>query len=900
MARTQEQIETILKTLSPNPELIYDVLIAYGFPKATVTRVKSGDYNQSKAPGQIIWKKQLCYQEVLPGTSLSALQDMRASKAIMKHRPRFLVVSDGNNWSALDTKDEETREFPIVDLYKHCDFFLPWTGREKAKFYEEKAADINAARKMGKLFDAIKADNPGFDEHALNVFMARLLFCFFAEDSGILPEDQMFTDLLEETTLEDGSDMAEVFARVFHIMNMPEDAPARKELPVRYTVFPYVNGGLFAHDVPVPVFSRKSRDAVLIAGHQDWSEINTDIFGNMFQACQDPEKREELGEHYTSVPNIMKVLNPLFLDALREEAENVKGNEKAAEKFIHRISTMRFFDPACGSGNFLLIAYKELRELEMEVIAATPGLMRLPSVNIQQFYGIEIDDFAHEVAVLSMWLVDHQMNQRFIVEFGVSVPTLPLKPNNGIVLGNALHLDWEKVCSKSLRKYKSDESDESWLDNNEPTEQAEVYIFGNPPYYGSSLQTKEQKSELASVFREYKKYKDLDYISCWFKLAAHYIRGTHVKAAFVSTNSIVQGEQVGMLWNPLFDLNMQILFAYTSFKWTNNAKYQAGVTCVIICFGDNEVAYHKKLFHSDTWEEVEYISPYLSRTNVPIIIGRNTQISKTLPPMVYGNKPTDGGNLIVNPEDKEKLVFATPQLAKYIKEFIGSEEFIRSKKRYCLWLADLSVEQAYAIASIRDRLEKCKEMRIKSTKEPTQKLARSPHLMGEIRHKETSAIIVPRHSSERRSYIPIGYVDDSTVIADSAQAIYDAEPWVFAIISSAMHMAWVRVSCGRLKTDYRYSAKLCYNTFPLRKLSESEKELLNESAYNILDIREKHSEMTLGNMYNPESMPTDLKQAHEENDRLVDSLYRKKPFFSDEERLECLFALYQQMVEEKK
>lgn len=526
--------------------------------------------------------------------------------------------------------------------------------------------------------------------------------------------------------------------------------------------------------------------------------------------------------------------------------------------------------------------------------------MRLPSVNIQQFYGIEIDDFAHEVAVLSMWLVDHQMNQRFIVEFGVPVPTLPLKPNNGIVLGNALHIDWEKVCSKSLRKYKSDESGESWLDNNDPTEQAEVYIFGNPPYYGSSLQTKEQKSELASVFRECKKYKDLDYISCWFKLAAHYIKGTHVKAAFVSTNSIVQGEQVGMLWKPLFDLNMQIIFAYTSFKWTNNAKYQAGVTCVIICLADNNEICHKKLFHNDTWEEVDYISPYLTRTNVPIIIGRQAELSTVLPPMVYGNKATDGGNLIVNPEDKEKLEQADGQIKKYIRAYIGSEEFIKSKIRYCLWLADLSIEQAYAISSIRNRLENCKEMRLKSAKLPTKKLAITPHLMGEIRHKDTDAIIVPSVSSERRPYIPMGYVDKDTIISNAAFAIYDAEPWVFAIISSAMHMAWVRISCGRLETRIRYSATLCYNTFPLRKLSESEKELLNGSAYNILDIREKHSEMPLGDMYNPESMPADLKQAHEENDRLVDSLYRKKPFFSEEERLECLFALYQQMVEEKK
>lgn len=898
MARTQEQIETILKTLSPNPELIYDVLIAYGFPKATVTRVKSGDYNQSKEPGQIIWKKQLCYQEVLPGTALSALQDMRANKAIMKHRPRFLVVSDGDNWSALDTKDEETREFPIADMYKHCDFFLPWTGREKAKFYEEKTADINAARKMGKLFDAIKADNPGFNEHALNVFMARLLFCFFAEDSGILPEDQMFTDLLEDTTLEDGSDMAEVFARVFRIMNTPEDAPERKELSVRYKVFPYVNGGLFAHDVPVPVFSRKSRDAVLVAGHQDWSEINTDIFGNMFQACQDPAKREELGEHYTSVPNIMKVLNPLFLDELREEAEKVKGDVKAAGRFIKRISSIRFFDPACGSGNFLIVAFKLLRELEMEIIEATLGLMRYPQVNITQFYGIEIDDFAHEVAMLSMWLVDHQMNERFRAAFEVVVPTLPLKQNNNIVLGNALHLDWEKVCPKPLDTSAPLYTLEPLLMNAAPVEQAEIYIFGNPPYGGKNKLTPAQKQDLQYVFKGTKNAGCLDFILCWYHLAVQYIKGTKNRVAFVATNSISQGEQVGIFWSKALQF-VEIAFAYKSFKWSNNAKKQAGVTCTIVAISPRGLSKTKYLFDGNLVTECDHINPYLSTGDELIVFPTPKSISN-LPDIQFGSMPNDKQNLLLSPNEREQLLQENASLERYVRLFQGSEDYINGNQRYCLWLLDCDDMGYLNSPFIKNRIEQCRKERLKSTREATRKLAKTPHLMGEIRYKSTDALLVPRHSSERRVYIPIGYVGEDTIIGDSALAIYDAEPWVFAIISSAIHMAWVRISCGRLKTDYRYSAKLCYNTFPLRKLSESEKEQLNESAYNILDIREKHSEMTLGDMYNPESMPADLKQAHEENDRLVDSLYRKKPFFSEEERLECLFALYQQMVEEKK
>lgn len=893
--RSQEQIETILKTLSPNPELIYDVLIAYGFPKATVTRVKSGDYNQSKEPGQIIWKKQLCYQEVLPGTSLSALLDMRASKAIMKHRPRFLVVSDGDNWAALDTKVEETREFPIADLYKHCDFFLPWTGREKAKFYEEKTADINAARKMGKLFDAIKADNPGFDEHALNVFMARLLFCFFAEDSGILPEDQMFTDLLEDTTLEDGSDMAEVFVRVFRIMNLPENAPERKELPVRYTVFPYVNGGLFAHDVPVPVFSRKSRDAVLVAGHQDWSEINTDIFGNMFQACQDPEKREELSEHYTSVPNIMKVLNPLFLDELREAAEKVKGDLKASQRFIERISRMRFFDPACGSGNFLLIAFKELRELEMEVIASTPGLLCFPSVNISQFYGIEIDDFAHEVAVLSMWLVDHQMNERFKEEFATVVPTLPLKTNNNICLGNALWKDWEEVCPKALDTIAPLYTLEPLLINSASISQAEIYILGNPPFGGKNKQTKAQKADLAHVFAKTKNKGCLDYSLCWFKKAYDYMQGTSIKCALVSTNSITQGEQVGVFWEGIED-SVFIDFAYTSFKWENNAKQQAGVTCVIVGFSCEKRTRKCSLYTEGVSQKLDYISPYL-RTERVIIKRRGKPLSSFLPPITFGNMAY-GKSLILKESEYNELVTKYPEMDIFCKKLIGSEEFISGIPRYCLWLSHFTLPEIRKYAPIYERVMRCREERLNAKDKAGVKLAETPHLFRET--NEGEALIIPAVSSERRLYIPMGFVYDDTIVSNAAFAIYGAEPWVLAIVSSAMHKAWVLISCGRLESRIRYSADLCYHTFPIRTLNDEERDLLNESANRLLDVREKYTEMSLGDMYNPESMPTDLKLVHEENDRLIDSLYRKKPFFSEEERLDCLLALYRQMLEKEK
>lgn len=893
---TAELIEQRLKVLTPSNDLIYEVLTAYGISKNLITRLRTGDLNKGKN-SSILWKNKLYFTEVMPGMLLDTFAVVQQEPSILKLKPRFIIVSDGSRWIAYDTKTEQSRRIELSELYKQHDFFLPWAGIEKATITLDTPADIRAAQRMGKLFDSLKRDNPTILPHDLNVFLARLLFCLFAEDSGIFEGENIFTNLIASVSQEDGSDLKSILERLFKVMNTPMDASSRRDLPTIYQKFPYVNGGLFAHETEVPTFSPKSRTYIVEAGALDWEEINTDIFGNMFQACLDQDKRQALGEHYTSVPNIMKVLRPLFLDELEEEAEKAKGDIKAVGKLLQRMMNMRFFDPACGSGNFLLIAFKEMRRLEMELLESVQeeGVMRLPCIGISQFFGIEIDDFAHEIATLSMWLVEHQMNQEFGERFGENVPTLPLKNNQGIVHGNALRMDWNCVCPKE------DKSAAPIFTVNELLAEAyqkkffEVYVFGNPPYAGKQSQTEEQKADLQEVFQGWKKIGCLDFILCWFKLGADYIQEGNTKCAFVSTNSITQGEQVSVFWPKVLNAGVEIGFAYSSFKWTNNAKYNAGVTCVIVGMDFNNSTRTKKIYTETQEKKVYNISPYLREEDNTIICGKEKQIS-ALPDIAFGSMPNDGGALLLTPQEYSDILTACPQAKEYIKFLVGSAELLKGQKRFCLWLQNISEEDMAAMDSIRARVKCCREYRLASKRPTTRALADTPHLMGEIRYKPTDAIIVPSVSSERRQYIPMGYVDSDTVISNAAFAIYDAEPWVFAIISSAMHMTWVRTTCGRLKTDYRYSAKLCYNTFPIRKLKPSEKEQLNEAAFDVLDIRQKHTEMTLGDMYQPDRMPDDLKQAHHRMDALVDSLYRKKPFNSDEERLECLFALYKEMT----
>lgn len=907
IAQIESNLQKMLKSFNKD-SFIYDLLLAYGQPKASITRLQQGGLNLSKVKGEIAWKKKLLFKSELKRDLHELIEDLKADEKAIKHDPRFIVVTDFKTLLAVDRKTTDTLDVPITELAKHFDFFLPWAGMEKAQHQNENPADVKAAERMAKLYDEIKKDNPTKTQeevHSLNVFLSRLLFCFFAEDTGIFEEDQ-FTNAIASHTQVDGSDLSTYLDKLFEVMNT--DNGKRKNLPAYLDSFPYVNGGLFKNKHKAPVFTRRSRQTIIEIGELDWSAINPDIFGSMIQAVVTPEHRGGLGMHYTSVPNIMKVIEPLFLNELKEEYEQGKNEPRRLAKLLDRIARIKIFDPACGSGNFLIIAYKELRWLEMKIhlrfkylkeltnkrnpnqleidlipkdqikVIQSYQLSLFSGVALTQFYGIELDDFAHEVAILSLWLAEHQMNMQFKAEFNISKPSLPLTQGGNVVHGNATRLDWGKVCPKK--------------------DIDEVYILGNPPYLGYSMQSKAQKDDLSFVFKGVKGYKNLDYIACWFFKGAKYIQNTLGKFAFVSTNSICQGEQVLSLWPSILNKNLEIDFAFTSFKWENNAKGKAAVICIIVGVR-NQSNQPKFIYKGAFKQKVTNINPYLVDGANIFIEKRNKPLS-LLQPIIRGTGFSDDGHLMITGTEKEQLISKHPEISKFIKKVVGSYELINRQERWCLWITDNDVNEALKIKEIESRVSLVKKFRLESKKETTIEAAEIPYKPAENRFNQKESIVIPRVSSERRKYIPIDFVKGDTIVIDSAQAIYNPEAWSFAVVTSLMHMTWVRAIAGRLKSDYRYSSALCYNTFPFPLISESQKNEIERYVYLITDEREKYSEKTLAQLYDPEKMPEALKEAHHQLDLAVERCYRSKPFENDEDRLGYLFKLYEQMIEQEK
>ncbi len=885
-------------------EFVYDLLrIFANWGDGQVRRTKEGAGNSAKDGETVLVKNLIAYRPAANKTiddGCTAMYDiiagMRADAKITKHTPRLYVTSDGVHVVAYDPKENDFYENRIEHLWKDFEFFAPLAGIEKIQYTKESEADVKSAELMAKLFDDIRRYNNVRDPetvHALNVFMSRLLFCFFAEDTGLFPGQNLFTNTLANHTKEDGSDLAAFIDKAFFAMST-NDPAVLATLPSPYDRFPYVNGGLFKDRFPIPTLSRRARTLILNCGEYAWKDINPDIFGSMIQAVVTPEQRAGLGIHYTSVPNIEKVIRPLFLDSLMEEftAACEEAKEKLAKQMhpdratqrlrnlLNRLANIKFFDPACGSGNFLIITYKRLRELEIMIWQALRDIanisvLPMSNITLTQFYGIELDDYACDTATLSLWLTEHQMNLKFREAFGVQPDTLPLKPSGHIVCGNACRLDWNTVCPHS------------------PEE--EVYIMGNPPYLGSSMQDAEQKKDLEIVCGHFPSYKNLDYIASWFCKAARYISGTSSKAAFVTTNSIAQGEQVALLWSNLFNYNIEIFFAQSSFKWTNNAKYNAAVIVNIIGLCSNTVHEKKYIISNCKKTLVNNINPYLSSGDNIVVPRTSSPISK-VPDMIRGSMPSDGGGLILSTDEFNRLSAVTPIGLHPLKKYIGADDFLNDYKRFCIWADKESYVVLDKIPEYHERFEIVRTARLASDTTTTAEYAQYPYLFRQPQYKPTDAILIPRVSSERREYIPIGFVDKDTIISDSAFAIYDAEKWLFALLTSKMHNIWVRTVGGRLKTDYRYSATLCYNTFPFPQLTTAEKGDLERLAQNILNIRDEHFDMTLGEMYNPETMPDELLEAHHQLDLAVERIYRPNPFTSDEERLEYLFKLYTKMT----
>ncbi len=853
-------------------------------PKSTFDRVQQGSSNfaDDKA-NEILWKKQIYFRWVKDGVR-SALTDAKASALLRRpaNKPTFIVIASPDEIAAHDLDQGEDLVIARDELPSYAYFFLPFAGKKKITVTSESLeVDVKATRRMAVLFDEIRKSNAGFDTHDLNVFLARLLFCFFAEDTGIFKSKSLFTNSVASHTADDGSDVSTYLSTLFRRF-ATEDAKGFQE---EHRKFEYVNGGLFENTHPVPVFTKKSRKLLLENGSMDWKAINPDIFGSMFQAIIDPEKRHELGMHYTSRENIMKVICPLFLDDLQEEFRKAKGTKKKLEALHQRIAEIRIFDPACGSGNFLILAYEKLRELEMDIIAEKNEVAELfPRIQINRFHGIEIDDFAHELAMLALWIKEHQMNLVFHERFRTRPAALPLREGAHIVRENAITHDWNVVCPPTF------------LERGGSVRQHEIYVLGNPPYLGSRKQGSAVKRDIKRLCGDMKSFKSLDLISCWFIKATDYLREGSMACAFVTTNSVCQGDHVSLLWRPLFDGGLRFKFAYESFRWSNEAAGNAGVTCIIVGFSKNSASAVDVYGEKETLT-YNRINAYLRPLDDLWLFRRSDSVSK-LPQIVFGNMPNDGGNLILDFESKEYLLSQKGFDEKWLREFIGADEFLNKDKRWCLWISDSDVKMARKVPEVDKRLKAVSIGRAKSTEASTRSIAEQPNRFYFTSHQDTDSIIFPSTTSERREYIPLGFFDQNTVISNAGQAIYDAQPWIFGVLSSKMHMEWTRLVAGRLETRVRYSS-FVYNNFPIPPIPKATKGVLEEAVFKIIEIREEFHEMTYAEMYDPGKMPPKLLKAHRELDTIVDQCYREKPFTNEKERLKHLIALYKKMTERK-
>lgn len=879
LAEIEERVERL--DTGQGYGLIYSLLLAYGFPKASIARLQRGSHNRADRDNECLWKGKVYYRYIDGLEDLHmAIDDAGHDPRISKQRPRFLIVCDDRRLVAVDTRTAVSLDVALAELTEKFEFFLPWAGLEKTQLETLNYADVKAAEKMARLYDAIIHDNEirtDGDVHELNIFFSRLLFCFFAEDTRVFTKNQ-FTSALASLTRESGEDVHVFLDQLFAVLNTAPDQ--RSDVPARFAAFGYVNGNLFAQRTSSPRFSAKARRIVLDCGTLDWSQINPDIFGSMIQAVVHPGQREGLGMHYTSVENIMKVIRPLFVDGLHESLETASNSSLRLERFLKRLYAIRVFDPACGSGNFLVIAYKELRKLEHialqrihELQPAKRGLFNLSGIRLENFYGIEIDDFAHEIAVLSLWLAKHQMNLEFEERFGVEISLIPLKDSGSIVCGNAATVDWAEVCP--------------------PNVGSETYVIGNPPYLGARLQDAAQKADLQGLREVGVISNNLDYVAIWFLRGARFVTQHGAKLAFVATNSICQGEQVELLWPKVYELGADISFAVQAFRWSNNAKGGAGVTCVVVGLTRDAATGGRTLFSDGLKRSVGQITPYLTPGTRRTIVRSAARAISPRPEMNFGSMPNDGGHLILTASERDTLVERYPESAALVRRFDGAREFIHGDLRYVLWIPDSKIELANSIPPIAERLRRVEQYRLASRRGPTRKLGEVPHRFGEIRHRDSAGVVVPCHSSENRTYIPIGFVDKKIIVSNAMLVIYDAEPWIAGLLQSRLHMTWVRAVAGRLETRLRYSADVVYNTFPMPVLSADVKSQLDALESAVLEAREHFAGHSLSELYDDDKMPEMLKRAHHDLDVAVDNVYRKGGFGSDEERLETLFDLYE-------
>ncbi|MDE2252687.1 MAG: class I SAM-dependent DNA methyltransferase [Betaproteobacteria bacterium] len=910
------EIEAALSELALQPfdaeDFPYAFLAAFGNKDTTLKRLRTGNNNASDVHGGVLQRNNIHLAVSDAGAVNETLKALRASPATAKAKAKFILATDGLTLEAEDLVSGETITCAYPDFPNHFGFLLPLAGISTIKEIKDNPIDVRATGRLNKLYVELLRENPGWatDERRadMNHFMARLVFCFFAEDTGIFQGAGLFTRTLEQISERDGSNAHAVLGSVFRAMNIREGdrSGALPRLPIWADQFPYVNGGLFSGSTEVPRFTRMARTYLLHAGGLNWKQINPDIFGSMIQAVADDEERGALGMHYTSVPNILKVLNPLFLDDLRAALNDAGDNKIKLLNLRKRMSRIRVFDPACGSGNFLVIAYKQMREIEAEINRRRDEAHLGSEIPLTNFRGIELRNFPAEIARLALIIAEFQCDVLYRGQKDALAEFLPLDAQNWIVCGNALRLDWLSICPPTGTGVKvvADDLFGTPLDQTEisfENEGGETYICGNPPYLGSTWQSAEQKDDLKAIFdHRCKTWKSLDYVAGWFMKAADYGTKTPSAAAFVSTNSICQGQQVPILWPLVFSTDNKIIFAHTSFKWTNLASHNAGVTVVIVGISKQTGKLRRIYLMADDGsalaKEAEHINAYL-------VAGANVVVEKAARPlsaqaeMSFGNKPVDGGHLLLSNDEVAALGLTPEQQARFIRRIYGSAEFIRGLERYCLWIEDRHLDEALEISAIRQRIEGVRAMRLASPKVATIEAADTPHKFGEIRQSgEETVMIVPSVSSESREYLPVGYMEPGTIVSNLAFALYDTPLCNMALIASRLHLVWIATVCGKLKTDFRYSNTLGWNTFPVPLLTEQNKADLTACAEAILLAREAHFPATIADLYDPDAMPENLRHAHERNDEVLERIYIGRRFRNDTERLEKLFDLYTKMT----
>lgn len=907
------EIEQAISELAEQPfdakNFPFVFLEAFGNKETTIKRLRAGASNKSDLGG-VLQTNNIHIAACAKGEVTKTLTALRARPATAKAKAKFILATDGVTFEAENLVNGETVACPYEDFPDHFGFFLPLAGITTVKQITENAFDIRATSRLNRLYVELLKDNPEWGtaerRHDMNHFMARLIFCFFAEDTDIFKGTSLFTDTVTQMSARDSSNTHEVIGELFRAMNIKLEDREKARIPRWADKFPYVNGGLFSGNMDAPRFSKIARSYLLHIGNLEWTKINPDIFGSMIQAVAEDEERGALGMHYTSVPNILKVLNPLFLDDLRAKLADAGNNPRTLLNLRKRMAKIRVFDPACGSGNFLVIAYKEMRAIEAEINKRRGEPDVRSEIPLTNFRGIELRDFPAEVARLALIIAEFQCDVLYRGQKEALAEFLPLDAQNWITCGNALRLDWLSVCPPTGMgvKVRAEDLFSTPLDQAEIDFEnlgGETYICGNPPYLGSRWQSDDQKSDLEAIFKHRTgSWKSLDYVAGWFMKAADYGLRTNAAAAFVATNSICQGLQVPILWPLIFATRHEISFAHASFKWSNLASHNAGVTVAIIGISIHPARMRKLFSVGDDGEtvvkETENINAYMAPApNIFVEPMRSPPNGR--PEMLFGNMPRDGGFLCFGESERFTALAEDPSLSEFVKKYAGSEEMIQGKIRHCLWISDDRIQAARKHRFVMPRLESVTKSRSESSAKSTRDYALRPHRFVQIQGTaKVSTIAVAGVSSERREFLPVDLFDSETIISNLLFGIYDAPLWNFAVIASRLHLVWIATVCGKLKTDFRYSNTLGWNTFPVPVLTEKNKADLTRCAEDILLAREHHFPATIADLYDPDNMPNDLRQTHERNDEVLERIYIGRRFKNDTERLEKLFELYKKII----